>query len=247
MVTPSYMLAILDEFRRLGYDALSTSLRVGIFGAEPWGDGMRAEIESAFNIDACDIYGLSEIMGPGVAQEFALTKDGPTIWEDHFIAEIVDPTSGHVVADGEQGELVFTSLTKEAMPVIRYRTRDLTRLLPGSVTAMRRMAKISGRTDDMLIVRGVNVFPSQIEELILQCQGLAPHYEIYVTRPNRLDEILIVVEGRPELSDNAHQAEALLLATKLKDNIGISAEIRVAVSGSLPRSAGKATRVKDRR
>jgi len=208
---------------------------------------MRAEIESAFNIDACDIYGLSEIMGPGIAQEFALTKDGPTIWEDHFIAEIVDPTSGHVVADGEQGELVFTSLTKEAMPVIRYRTRDLTRLLPGSATAMRRMAKISGRTDDMLIVRGVNVFPSQIEELILHCKGLAPHYEIYVTRPNRLDEILIVVEGRPELSDNAHQAEALLLATKLKDNIGISAEIRVAVSGSLPRSAGKATRVKDRR
>jgi phenylacetate-CoA ligase len=247
MVTPSYMLAILDEFRRLGYDARSTSLRVGIFGAEPWGDGMRAEIESAFNIDACDIYGLSEVMGPGVAQEFALTKDGPTIWEDHFIAEIVDPTSGHVVADGEQGELVFTSLTKEAMPVIRYRTRDLTRLLPGSVTAMRRMAKISGRTDDMLIVRGVNVFPSQIEELILHCKGLAPHYEIYVTRPNRLDEILIVVEGRPELSDNTHQAEALLLATKLKDNIGISAEIRVAVSGSLPRSAGKAARVKDRR
>ena len=247
MVTPSYMLAILDEFRRLGYDARSTSLRVGIFGAEPWSDGMRAEIESAFNIDACDIYGLSEVMGPGVAQEFALTKDGPTIWEDHFIAEIVDPTSGHVVADGEQGELVFTSLTKEAMPVIRYRTRDLTRLLPGSVTAMRRMAKISGRTDDMLIVRGVNVFPSQIEELILQCQGLAPHYEIYVTRPNRMDEMLIVVEGRPELSGNAHQAEALLLATKLKDNIGISAQIRVAESGSLPRSAGKAARVKDRR
>jgi phenylacetate-CoA ligase len=247
MVTPSYMLAILDEFRRQGIDARSTSLRIGIFGAEPWGDGMRAEIESAFDIDACDIYGLSEVMGPGVAQEFALTKDGPTIWEDHFIAEIVDPTSGHVVADGEQGELVFTSLTKEAMPVIRYRTRDLTRLLPGSVTAMRRMAKISGRTDDMLIVRGVNVFPSQIEELILCCKGLAPHYEIYVTRPNRLDEILIVVEGRPELSHDAHQAEALLLATKLKDNIGISAEIRVAEGGSLPRSAGKASRVKDRR
>jgi len=247
MVTPSYMLAILDEFKRQGIDARATSLRIGIFGAEPWGDGMRAEIESAFDIDACDIYGLSEIMGPGVAQEFALTKDGPTIWEDHFIAEIVDPTSGHVVADGEQGELVFTSLTKEAMPVIRYRTRDLTRLLPGSVTTMRRMAKISGRTDDMLIVRGVNVFPSQIEELILCCRGLAPHYEIYVTRPKRLDEILIVVEGRPELSHSAHQAEALLLATKLKDNIGISAEIRVAESGSLPRSAGKASRVKDRR
>lgn len=247
MVTPSYMLAILDEFKRQGIDPRSTSLRIGIFGAEPWGDGMRAEIESAFNIDACDIYGLSEVMGPGVAQEFAHTKEGPTIWEDHFIAEIIDPASGQVIAEGEQGELVFTSLTKEAMPVIRYRTRDLTRLLPGSVTAMRRMAKITGRSDDMLIVRGVNVFPSQIEEMILRCQGLAPHYEIEVTRTNRLDEILIIVEARPELGENARQAEALLLATKLKDNIGISADIRVAASGSLARSAGKASRVKDRR
>jgi phenylacetate-CoA ligase len=247
MVTPSYMLAILDEVRRQGIDPRSTSLRIGIFGAEPWGDGMRAEIESAFDIDACDIYGISEVMGPGVAQEFACTKDGPTIWEDHFIAEIVDPTSGEVIADGGQGELVFTSLTKEAMPVIRYRTRDLTRLLPGSATAMRRMARISGRTDDMLIVRGVNVFPSQIEELILCCKGLAPHYEIEITRPHRLDEISIAVEARPELSDNAHRAEALLLATKLKDNIGISADVRVAASGSLPRSAGKASRIKDRR
>jgi len=247
MVTPSYMLSILDEFRRQGIDPRSTSLRIGIFGAEPWGDGMRAEIESAFDIDACDIYGLSEVMGPGVAQEFAHTKDGPTIWEDHFIAEIVDPVSGKVAEAGAQGELVFTSLTKEAMPVIRYRTRDLTRLLPGSATAMRRMAKISGRSDDMLIVRGVNVFPSQIEELILRCKGLAPHYEIEITRPNRLDEISIVVEGRPELSDNARQAEGLLLAAKLKDNIGISADIRVAASGSLPRSAGKAIHVKDRR
>jgi phenylacetate-CoA ligase len=247
MVTPSYMLAILDEFKRQGIDARSTSLRVGIFGAEPWGDGMRAEIEFAFNIDACDIYGLSEVMGPGVAQEFAHTKDGATIWEDHFVAEIVDPATGAVVADGEEGELVFTSLTKEAMPVIRYRTRDRTRLLPGSVTAMRRMAKINGRTDDMLIVRGVNVFPSQIEELILCCKGLAPHYEIEVTRPNRLDEISIVVEARPELERHAHQAEAAVLAAKLKDNIGISADIRVAASGSLPRSAGKAVRVKDRR
>jgi phenylacetate-CoA ligase len=247
MVTPSYMLAILDEFKRQGIDAASTSLRIGIFGAEPWGEGMRAEIESAFNIDACDIYGLSEVMGPGVAQEFARTREGPTIWEDHFIAEIVDPASGEVVADGEQGELVFTSLTKEAMPVIRYRTRDLTRLLPGSVTTMRRMAKISGRTDDMLIVRGVNVFPSQIEELILRCTGLAPHYAIEVTRPNRLDEISIVVEGRPEFAEQAHSAQAQLLAAKLKDNIGISADIRVVASGSLPRSAGKASRVKDHR
>jgi phenylacetate-CoA ligase len=247
MVTPSYMLAILDEFRRQGIDPRSTSLRIGIFGAEPWGDGMRAEIESAFDIDACDIYGLSEVMGPGVAQEFAHTKEGPTIWEDHFLAEIVNPATGEVVAQGEQGELVFTSLTKEAMPVIRYRTRDLTRLLPGSVTAMRRMAKISGRTDDMLIVRGVNVFPSQIEELILRCKGLAPHYEIEVTRPNRLDEIAIIVEARPELEPHSHQAEGSLLAVKLKDNIGISADIRVTASGTLPRSAGKAAHVKDRR
>jgi phenylacetate-CoA ligase len=247
MVTPSYMLAILDEFKRQGLDARSTSLRVGIFGAEPWGEGMRAEIESAFNIDACDIYGLSEVMGPGVAQEFARTKEGPTVWEDHFIAEIVDPASGVVAPDGERGELVFTSLTKEAMPVIRYRTRDLTRLLPGSVTNMRRMAKISGRSDDMLIVRGVNVFPSQIEELILHCKGLAPHYEIELTRTNRLDEILVVVEARPELGEGERQSEALLLAGKLKNIIGISADVRVASSGSLARSAGKASRVKDRR
>jgi phenylacetate-CoA ligase len=247
MVTPSYMLAILDEFRRQGVDPQSTSLRIGIFGAEPWGDGMRAEIESAFNIDACDIYGLSEVMGPGVAQEFARTKEGPTIWEDHFIAEIVDPESGRRVADGEQGELVFTSLTKEAMPVVRYRTRDLTRLLPGSVTNMRRMAKISGRTDDMLIIRGVNVFPSQIEELILRYSGLAPHYEIEVSRPHRLDELSIVVEARPEIDHHALEAQGRQLAAALKANIGISADIRVAPSGSLPRSAGKASRVKDRR
>ncbi len=235
-----------DEFRRQQIDPRSTSLRIGIFGAEPWGDGMRAEIESAFGIDACDIYGLSEVMGPGVAQEFAGTKEGPTIWEDHFIPEIVDQ-SGRPVADGEQGELVFTSLTKEAMPIIRYRTRDLTRLLPGTMTRMRRMAKIGGRTDDMLIIRGVNVFPSQIEELILRCEGLAPHYQIEVSRPNRLDEITIIVEARAEIADDAHQSQGRLLAAKLKDNIGISADIRVAASGTLPRSAGKASRVKDRR
>jgi phenylacetate-CoA ligase len=247
MVTPSYMLAILDEFRRQKLDPRSTSLRVGIFGAEPWGEGMRAEIESAFGIDACDIYGLSEVMGPGVAQEFAHTKDGPTIWEDHFIPEIVDPHSGNPAADGEEGELVFTSLTKEAMPVIRYRTRDLTRLMPGNVTAMRRMAKIGGRCDDMLIVRGVNVFPSQIEELIFRCAGLAPHYEIELTRPNRLDEIRIVVEARAELAHESQPAEALLLAARLKDHIGISADIRVVPCGSLARSAGKARHVRDLR
>ena len=247
MVTPSYMLAILDEFRRVGVDPRSTSLRIGIFGAEPWGEGMRAEIETAFGIDACDIYGLSEVMGPGVAQEFALTKDGPTIWEDHFIAEIVDPGTGRVLADGEEGELVFTSLTKEAMPVIRYRTRDLTRLLPGSVTSMRRMSKISGRSDDMLIIRGVNVFPSQIEELILRCTGLAPHYEIEITRPNRLDDIRVLVEARPDLARESHLLEAMRLAAALKDNIGISADIRVVAPGSLQRSSGKAVRVRDLR
>jgi phenylacetate-CoA ligase len=247
MVTPSYMLAILDEFRRQNLDPRATSLRVGIFGAEPWGEGMRAEIESAFGIDACDIYGLSEVMGPGVAQEFAQTKDGPTIWEDHFIPEVVDPHGGQPVQDGERGELVFTSLTKEAMPVIRYRTRDLTCLLPGSVTSMRRMAKISGRSDDMLIVRGVNVFPTQIEEMILRCAGLAPHYEIELTRPNRLDEIRILVEARAELASEAQQAEALLLAEKLKDHIGISAAVCIVPGGSLARSAGKAHHVRDLR
>jgi phenylacetate-CoA ligase len=247
MVTPSYMLAILDEFRRQGIDPASSSLRIGIFGAEPWGEGMRAEIESAFGIQACDIYGLSEVMGPGVAQEFASTRDGPTIWEDHFIPEIVDPVSGRPLDDGQEGELVFTSLTKQAMPVIRYRTRDLTRLLPGTATAMRRMAKISGRSDDMLIVRGVNVFPSQIEELILRCQGLAPHYEIVLDRPNRLDEIAVTVEARADLATDVHAAAAALLAGKLKDHVGISAQVRVVASGSLPRSTGKAARVKDRR
>jgi phenylacetate-CoA ligase len=247
MVTPSYMLAILDEFRRQGLDPRGTSLRIGIFGAEPWGEGMRAEIESAFGIDACDIYGLSEVMGPGVAQEFAQSKEGATIWEDHFIPEIVDPLTGNPMPDGEEGELVFTSLAKEAMPVIRYRTRDLTRLLPGRSTAMRRMAKISGRSDDMLIVRGVNVFPSQIEELILRCAGLAPHYEIELTRPNRLDEIQILVETRADLEPEAQPAQALLLAAKLKEHVGISAQVRIVPSGSLARSAGKAKRVRDRR
>jgi phenylacetate-CoA ligase len=247
MVTPSYMMSILDEFRRQGLDPKGTSLRVGLFGAEPWGERMRDEIEQAFGIHACDIYGLSEVMGPGVAQEFVLTKDGPTIWEDHFIAEIVDPVSGLPVADDATGELVFTSLTKEAMPVIRYRTRDLTRLLPGTMTAMRRMAKITGRSDDMLIVRGVNVFPAQIEEMILRCAGLAPHFEIELIRPRRLDEMRLLVEARPEVVAERHAGLALELAKRLKDNIGISADIQVVASNSLNRSTGKASRVLDRR
>src|ERR1700677_100228 len=247
MITPSYMLAILDEFRRQGIDPKSSALSIGIFGAEPWGEGIRQEIESEFGIDACDSYGLSEVMGPGVAQEFARTKQGPTIWEDHFLPEIVDPQSGEPVGAGEPGELVFTSLTKEAMPVVRYRTRDLTRLLPGDMTAMRRFAKITGRTDDMLIIRGVNVFPSQVEELILDRPGLAPHYEIEVSRPQRMDEMVVIVEARPELSAGAHRAEALALGQKLKSMVGISAEIRVVASGALRRSSGKALRVTDRR
>ena len=247
MITPSYMLALLDEFRREGIDPKSSGLSIGIFGAEPWGEGIRQEIESAFGIDACDIYGLSEVMGPGVAQEFARTKEGPTIWEDHFLPEIVDPVSGVPLAPGEPGELVFTSLTKEAMPVVRYRTRDLTRLLPGNVTAMRRFAKITGRTDDMLIIRGVNLFPSQVEELILARPGLAPHYEIEVSRPHRMDEVVVIVEARPDLAPDAQRSEARALGHSLKSMVGISAEIRVVASGSLQRSSGKAARVTDRR
>jgi len=247
MITPSYMLALLDEFRRQGIDPRSSGLSIGIFGAEPWSEGIRQEIESAFGIDACDIYGLSEVMGPGVAQEFACTKEGPTIWEDHFLPEIVDPESGEPVGPGEPGELVFTSLTKEAMPVVRYRTRDLTRLLPGNVTAMRRFAKITGRTDDMLIIRGVNLFPSQVEELILERPALAPHYEMEVSRPHRMDELLVIVEARPDLPADAYGSEARALGHSLKSMVGISAEIRVVPSGSLQRSGGKAVRVTDRR
>jgi phenylacetate-CoA ligase len=247
MVTPSYMLAILDEFRKRGVDPRATSLKIGIFGAEPWGEGMRAEIESAFGIRACDIYGLSEVMGPGVAQEFVATQDGPTIWEDHFLAEIIDPGTGHVVTDGTEGELVFTSLTKEAMPVIRYRTRDLTRLLPGSATAMRRMAKICGRADDMLIIRGVNVFPTQIEEQICRCEDLAPYFELEISRPNRLDELLVVVEARAESTEDARRAAGAKLALKLKEIVGISAGVRVVPAGTLPRSAGKSNHVRELR
>jgi phenylacetate-CoA ligase len=247
MATPSYMLAILDEFRRVGLDPRGSSLRIGIFGAEPWGEGMRSEIEQAFGIDACDIYGISEVMGPGIAQEFAGTNEGPTIWEDHFIAEIVDPTSGEAMPDGEMGELALTSLTKEAMPVVRYRTRDLTRLLPGLSTPMRRIARITGRCDDMLIVRGVNVFPSQVEELVLRFKSFAPHYQIEVSRPHRLDEVLVTVEARPEAASGRLHADSLLLAAALKDLIGISVQIEVKPNGSLTRSTGKACRVLDRR
>jgi len=247
LMTPSYMLAIADEFERLGIDPRSTALRVGIFGAEPWTEGMRAEIERRMGIDAVDIYGLSEVMGPGVACEFVEAKDGPTIWEDHFYPEIVHPESGEPVADGESGELVFTSLTKEALPIIRYRTRDLTRLLPGSATNMRRMAKITGRSDDMLIVRGVNLFPSQVEEQILRDPILSGHYVIELTRTGALDDLLVRVEARMVLEGEAVGRSADELARRLKGMCGLSATIEIAVPGSVERSMGKARRVIDRR
>jgi phenylacetate-CoA ligase len=245
MVTPSYMLAIADEFERQGLDARGSSLRVGIFGAEPWTEGMRAEIERRMGLDALDIYGLSEVIGPGVAQECIETKDGLTVWEDHFYPEIVDPETGAPHADSEMGELVFTSLTKEAMPVIRYRTRDLTMLLPGTARTMRRMARITGRSDDMLIIRGVNVFPTQIEELITKQPRLAPHYVLEVRREGRLDALAVVVETRTAATDR--DAEARALEHNIKAYVGISADVRVEGPGTLERSQGKAKRVIDLR
>lgn len=244
MVTPSYALTLLDEFRRQGIDPRATSLKLGIFGAEPWTDALRHEIEQAFAIDAVDIYGLSEVMGPGVASEFGATKDGPTVWEDHFLPEIIDPATGEVLPDGEEGELVFTSLTREAMPVVRYRTRDRTRLLPGTGCAARRIARISGRTDDMLIVRGVNLFPTQIEELLLRCAGLSAHYQLELTRPGRLDELCVVVEAEPGCN---RAQEAARLQALVKDLIGVSVAVRVVDPDALERSIGKAQRVKDLR
>ncbi|MGE0658714.1 MAG: phenylacetate--CoA ligase PaaK [Reyranellaceae bacterium] len=250
MVTPSYMLAIADEFERQGVDPRSTSLRVGIHGAEPWTDQMRQEIERRMGIDAVDIYGLSEVMGPGVACEFVETKDGAAVWEDHFLPEIVDPATGRPVRDGEVGELVFTTLTKQALPMIRYRTRDLTRLLPGTASAMRRMQRVTGRSDDMMIVRGVNVFPSQIEGLILRQQRLSPHYVIELSRDGRLDAIKVLVEIRPGMNDDtaatrAQTAEALLQSIKV--NIGVTATIEIVDVGRIERSIGKAKRVIDLR
>lgn len=245
MVTPSYMLAILDEFHRQGLDPRASSLKIGIFGAEPWSDAMRTEIETAFDLHAVDIYGLSEVMGPGVANECVETKDGLTVWEDHFYPEIIDPETGAVLPDGEQGELVFTSLTKQAFPVIRYRTRDLTRLLPGTARTMRRIDRISARSDDMLIIRGVNVFPSQIEEILLTVPQLAPHYQIILEREGRMDTARILVEPRSAEGDNAGAASTL--QKRIKDNVGISAAVDLQPHASLPRSGGKAQRVIDRR
>ena len=247
MVTPSYMLAILDEFRREGMDPRATSLKIGIFGAEPWTEPMRKEIEDAFAIEAVDIFGLSEVIGPGVAQECVETKDGLTVWEDHFYPEIVDPETGAPLPDGALGELVFTSLTKEAMPVIRYRTRDLTRLLPGTARVMRRMERISGRSDDMMIIRGVNVFPTQIEEIILTVDGLAPHYELEITRPGRMDNLTVFVEARDGADTAARAAAAKRLKERIKTLIGISTQVSVADPGSIERSLGKAKRIRDLR
>ena len=248
MVTPSYLLAVADEFEAQGIDPRSTSLKSGIFGAEPWTNAMRAEIENRFDMHGVDIYGLSEVMGPGVANEAVEEKDGLYIWEDHFLPEIIDPDSGAVRADGSEGELVFTSLTKEALPIIRYRTRDLTTLRPGSARTMRRMDKITGRSDDLIILRGVNVFPSQIEEHILKIDGISPHYQIELSKSGPLDVMKVRVEAAPGNEDaDRRGALAAQLAENIKQNVGISAEIDVTPVGKVDRSAGKAVRIIDRR
>jgi phenylacetate-CoA ligase len=247
-VTPSYMLAILDEFRAKGIDPRKSSLKIGVFGAEPWTNAMRAEIEEAFDMHAVDLYGLSEVIGPGVGCECVESKDGLHIWEDHFYPEIIDPASGRVLPDGESGELVFTSLSKEGMPVIRYRTRDLTRLLPGTARSMRRIEKVTGRSDDMMIIRGVNVFPTQIEELILKDNRLAPHFQIELRREDRLDEMKVRVEARPEAAEESARAGAAAeLAHQIKALIGVTADIEVTAPGGIERSAGKAKRIVDLR
>lgn len=247
MVTPSYMLAIIDEMERQGVDPRSTSLKVGIFGAEPWTNDMRWEMEQRLDMHAVDIYGLSEVMGPGVANECVETKDGLHIWEDHFYPEVIDPITGEVLPDGEEGELVFTSLTKEAMPIIRYRTRDLTRLLPGTARTMRRMEKITGRTDDMIILRGVNLFPTQIEELILRTPALSPHFQCVLSRTDTLDAMTVLVEHR----ENASLADGLAAGQELrrlvKSTIGVSVTVDVVAPDSVERSVGKMRRIVDRR
>ncbi|MET7686008.1 phenylacetate--CoA ligase PaaK [Streptomyces sp. NPDC005423] len=247
MVTPSYMLALLDEFERQGVDPRGTSLRVGVFGAEPWTESMRAEIEERFAIDAVDLYGLSEVIGPGVAQECVETKDGLHIWEDHFFPEVVDPVTGEVLPEGEKGELVLTSLTKEAMPVIRYRTRDLTRLLPGTARVFRRMEKITGRSDDLVILRGVNLFPTQIEEIVLRTPGVAPHFQLRLTREGRLDALTVRAEARPDATDGVREAASRAIAAAVKDGIGVSVTVEIVAPESLERSVGKIRRIVDLR
>jgi phenylacetate-CoA ligase len=248
LCTPSYMLTIVDELEHQGVDPRSTSLKVGVFGAEPWTEQMRLEIEDRMNIDAVDIYGLSEVMGPGVSQECVETKDGLHVWEDHFLPEVVDPETGAPLADGEEGELLFTSLTKEALPIIRYRTRDLTRLLPGTARpGMRRMQKITGRSDDMIIVRGVNVFPTQIEEVVLRIAGLAPHFQLVRTTAGRMDALGVRVEARPETSAERRVAAAAELVLTVKETVGVTVGCEVVDPDTLERSVGKLQRVKDLR
>ena len=248
MVTPSYMLAVIDELEQQGIDPRTTSLEIGIFGAEPWTDQMRLEIEDRLGIDAVDIYGLSEVMGPGVAQECVETKDGLHIWEDHFYPEVIDPFTDDVLPDGEQGELLFTTLTKEGMPVIRYRTRDLTRLLPGTARAgMRRMEKVTGRTDDMIILRGVNLFPTQVEEIVLRTAGLSPHFRLVLTTRGRLDHLTVEVEARPDCPADRRSPAAQEVAATVKDTVGVSLEVVVVDPETLPRSLGKLQRLLDER
>ncbi|WP_055585834.1 phenylacetate--CoA ligase PaaK [Peterkaempfera griseoplana] len=248
MVTPSYMLTLLDEFERQGVDPRTSSLRVGIFGAEPWTEGMRREIEDRMDIHAVDIYGLSEVIGPGVAAECAESKDGLHIWEDHFYPEVVDPVTGETMADGEAGELVFTSLTKEALPIIRYRTRDLTRLLPGTARpGFRRMEKVTGRSDDMIILRGVNVFPSQIEEIVLRAPGVAPHFQLQLTRRGRMDHMTVRVEARTGATPGDRDAAAARIARGVKDGVGVTVEVEIVEPDTLKRSTGKIRRIADLR
>ncbi|MFZ2032398.1 MAG: phenylacetate--CoA ligase PaaK [Candidatus Dormiibacterota bacterium] len=248
MVTPSYMLALIDEFERQGVDPRTSSLRIGIFGAEPWTEAMRAEIEARMNMDAVDIYGLSEVMGPGVSQECVETKDGLHIWEDHFYPEVVDPVTGEVLPDGETGELVFTSLTKQALPIVRYRTRDLTRLLPGTARpAFRRMEKVTGRSDDMIILRGVNVFPTQLEELVVRTAGLSPHFQLILGRDGRLDALTVRVEARSDCPPERRDPAAQALIRAVKDRVGVTVAVEVVDPETLERSAGKLQRVIDRR
>ncbi len=248
MVTPSYILNILEQFQAMGLDPRESSLELGIFGAEPWTNAMRSEVEEAFDIHAVDIYGLSEVLGPGVANECVETKDGLHIWEDHFYPEIINPDTGEVVEDGKEGELVFTTLTKEGLPIIRYRTRDLTRLLPGTARSMRRMEKVTGRSDDMMILRGVNVFPTQIEEQVLAVPGLAPHFQVELMTEGRMDAMRVLVEADAQvLDETARTALAQALSDRIKDIIGISAKAHVGAPGSVVRSQGKAQRVVDKR
>ncbi|MEV0172046.1 phenylacetate--CoA ligase PaaK [Streptomyces sp. NPDC050803] len=248
MVTPSYMLTLLDEFEKQGVDPRETSLKVGIFGAEPWTEEMRREIEERTAIHAVDIYGLSEVIGPGVAQECVETKDGLHVWEDHFYPEVVDPVTDEIMAEGEEGEVVFTSLTKEALPIIRYRTRDLTRLLPGTARpAFRRMQKVTGRCDDMIILRGVNVFPTQIEEIVLRTPAVAPHFQIELSRRGRMDHMTVRVEARPDAGPGQRAAAAGAIAQGVKDGVGVSVEVEIVDPETLERSLGKLKRVKDLR